>query len=88
MLDNSHAMASSLDALAALGTNFTTLTRPVMRVRIALLLVSITVELAEEHLTGTMRQMRCRMCAILSSASAAEYGQLLSLHATSHNKTR
>ncbi len=55
MLDNSHAMASSLDALAALGTNFPTLTRPVMRVRIALLLVSITMELAEEHLTGTMR---------------------------------
>ncbi len=80
--------ASSRDAVATLGTNFTTCSSFMMRARNALFLSPITMEHTEVHLSGTVRQRRCLMCAILSSASAAAYGQLLSLHAASGNTIR
>jgi hypothetical protein len=68
---SSQAIASSLEHVATLGTNFTTFNSFITRPRSALLLLSIAMEQAEGHLSGTVRHRRWRMRAMPSVRTAA-----------------
>jgi hypothetical protein len=76
---SSQAMASSLQHVAQLGTNFAMFNSFIIRPRNALLLLSKVMGLEGGQLSGTVRHNRCRMPA-MPSASTAAYELLSSLY--------